>query len=217
VNAEGFYVHVGDEYINYTPFKDPFFRCTENGLPNWCDHLQTLVKDTLDAEHWPEFLVYAEKDLIPLRVPMLPSLALFSTVNLHPVEVGKQKIRNAAEILLEVPSKKKNVEWDLIGFFNPGDSLASIRDTIFDWFRGNILLRRQATGAKLGACTSSAHKVSAQRNWSQAMKAGDNRALAEYFCVWMTGKCTHCQRGWEDGWEPDLIPDAGKPKTPWNN
>lgn len=193
--------------------RDGYVRCDVDSDTNWCGHLAKLVAEYYDAPKWTEMVRGLElEDTVELMVPIIPTLAIFVPVQLRVVEYSKN-LKCADAVCLV--NRDGSITAFSLGYFMDGDSLATLRSSILEWFDGNI-----TPDFKL-QCRSLSHKMHAQVLWQKHMSSSRRvQVVGEMLSVWFTGVCMHCRKAAgrsDDGWDPDLVADPGPANNPWRN
>lgn len=105
-------------------------RCT----PNWCEHIQRVVTDGLDATSvWDH--VISNPTLPNVTVPILPSKNLWLTVQLLRPENPVGSITSAkVKISHPKPIPRRPESEEVLGFIAEGEGRNVLRQMLLDWF-----------------------------------------------------------------------------------
>jgi hypothetical protein len=156
----------------------PFCACISPN-PNWCNHIESFLKEGLDAEG------IEAGDAV--KVPVFPKRNIWTNVS-----ISKELVGSSAMMELNHSPIFGNDVVAPLGFWTKGEGRYSIQSVVLDFLRSKIDPRDDnLTHAILyTTCTSGMHGF----NQTMAIRNFES-SLSKWVCLWnmvMEGACTFC-------------------------
>lgn len=200
------------ELLNYIGFYGGQLRCKDpahDNEPMWCSHIREVIKAGEDAPilH-PGMTVF---------VPIFPENSIFAQVIIDGELVGESALMK----MKHVPDFGREVEVPL-GFWNPGEGMASIRLVIIDYLRSKVdpeesFLANDREAKLRTKCPTRAHGLRSQR----LIEENQHDPKWRWTCLWnivMERACTPCVQDTGNSFDNNFgIDDSVLPgRRPWN-
>lgn len=170
----------------------------------WCEHIVRFIDEYEDGSDLWNHLAQIAPEPMLIKVPVVPEHNIFMEVQLVPTHDDKMyEVKLLARHLANLNRQKEN---QFIGYLMQLEGRAILVSMLDNWLFAQDLTKLE--------CRQRSHSFGAQMAWEKQMKAGSHARRSEYWSVIVFGRCTACGR--KDVGFDDLIPDAGKPNTPWS-
>lgn len=186
--------------------KTDTFRCGLDNDADWCEHIERMMKAGADA-------VMLHTDL-HIAVPIFPTQKIFGDVWIG-VDVGNGSAIMSLNYTPDI-GRPYSVR---LGFWNPGEGMASIRAVILDYLYSKLDPEESVTsvGPIKTKCPATVHGLPEMKAMNE--KCGD--PLWRWGCLWnivMEKACTPCIEassggGGNFGIDPDALNQGNS--RPW--
>lgn len=164
------------------------------GMPPWCEHIENVIKDQLDARPMGANPTIAFRELPRgLVVPMIPSERFWVQVELGDEPdfksvwldsgLGVRSIKPGEDPWIPVNDGENEDVGPALGYLGPGEGRRMIRAMVFEWLRPQ---------RKRVHCKSKVHKT---QRWSKADRHDSALAPADWAALWCLvaqGYCKDC-------------------------
>lgn len=190
-----------------------FLRCSGNPahehnlITNWCEHIQRYIESGEDA-----VMLHADQHI---QVPIFPTADIFGEVWIGLDEYGTGSAIMSLNFTPDI-GRPYSVK---LGFWNPGEGMASIRAVIIDFVRSRTDPSEQLNqvGPIKTKCPSTIHSLREAR----VMEERASRSLSwKWQCLWnmvMEKACTPCMEASSGGTDNNFgIDDSVVPKPRWS-
>jgi len=167
------------------------------GPDNWCEDIQKVLVDRLDAEDVWNHGQSVDPWLPHVSVPIMPTRQLWTVVRLHPV--GDDYMR----VIKTEPHRRGTGDPPSMGFIGKGEGRLIIREMICDWFEPQLSLAKHS-------CRSIHHSPRKTMLVEQTCR---NDAAALFLNCWTMYHFDTCEFCWNGSnraipviFDPDLVP-----------